>query len=52
VIKQLDTSISNINYEAENQSAVTQELAATMQEISSNSKELAKIGEDTLKGNN
>lgn len=52
LIKQLDFSISNINEEAENQSALTEELAATMQEISNNAKLLEKMSEDTLKGNN
>lgn len=51
LFKQLDSSISNINEEAENQSALTEELAATMQEISNSTKLLEKMSEDTLKGN-
>lgn len=51
LFKKLDSSISNINEEAENQSALAEELAATMQEISNNAKLLEKMSEDTLKGN-
>jgi methyl-accepting chemotaxis protein len=49
-LARLYASISNINHEAESQSAVAEELEATMEEIGNNAKELAKIGEENLRG--
>lgn len=50
LISNLHKSISVINSESENQSAATEQLAATMQEISSNASSLAEYAEKIVKG--
>ncbi|WP_160118414.1 methyl-accepting chemotaxis protein [Bacillus sp. V59.32b] len=50
LISNLHNSISVINSESENQSAATEQLAATMQEISSNANSLAEYAEKIVKG--
>ncbi|WP_407640168.1 methyl-accepting chemotaxis protein [Bacillus massiliglaciei] len=50
LISKLNSSISAINGETANQSAVSEELTATMLEISNHAKELAVIAEKSLKG--
>ena len=50
LIKTLSTSITSINEETENQSAVTEEISATMMDINSHASYLAEMAQDMLKG--